>query len=65
MKWEYKVSFFVPKDKTIGWPIQLNEHLDGFGKDGWELVSSFYDLDKDYHLHTWELIFKRPLLSES
>lgn len=66
MKWEYYVRRFVPEKNSKMSPLaQLNEHLNDSGKNGWELISTVYNYDEDIRWHTWELVFKRPLLLES
>ncbi len=40
-RWEYKVIYFsADRWTSIGLPSDLNEKIDGYGAEGWELVGT-------------------------
>jgi Domain of unknown function (DUF4177) len=58
-KWEYNVDKFSAHSGNFN---QLNNKMDEFGREGWEMVSVTYEAEEDEH--SCVCIFKRPFTPE-
>ncbi len=62
MEWEYKVVKFETIS-NLKEPSKLQEELNNYGKEGWELVSIFYppNIGEGWmpQLYSYSLVFKR------
>jgi hypothetical protein len=60
MQWEYRLEEFGGYFKRTPKTEDLEEMLNGWGEEGWEVIHAIYS----EHSTRWRILAKRPLSAE-